>query len=251
MPVIDPNNPLSAIGVSNDPTLGDRTKGQAQGAIDLQNALGAIAAKGQNTRANTQLTGDLNQRNTRASNLLTEHQFDVMAPPPAAGAPVPDLAKILRDSRDLKNRTAESGINLQDSQGALARAKYGLGTDVPIGSPIADHLNVAKPSKVVPRVGDTSAAAGVPKTQIGSSHIKKVEQYVVVDGVLQKQTNTGKASVDTTEKGAIPPEIKAIQAAAEQMLPKGNYIIRQDANGNWEVAVPQADGTEKIYEMSK
>jgi hypothetical protein len=46
----DPINPLSAIGASNDPSLTARTTANNAGAIELQNALGKLAAGGQNDR---------------------------------------------------------------------------------------------------------------------------------------------------------------------------------------------------------
>ena len=70
MPVIDPNNPLSAIGASNDPTLTQRTIDMAGSANDLQSKLGQILQTGQQQRMNTQLTGDINDRNTRNEVLL-------------------------------------------------------------------------------------------------------------------------------------------------------------------------------------
>ena len=47
---LDPKNPLSAIGASNDPSLTQRTVDQNKGAIDLQRGLAVIASQGQNAR---------------------------------------------------------------------------------------------------------------------------------------------------------------------------------------------------------
>ena len=56
---LDPTNPLSAIGASNDPSLTQRIVDQNKGAIDLQRGLAEIASRGQNQRANTTLTGNI------------------------------------------------------------------------------------------------------------------------------------------------------------------------------------------------
>jgi hypothetical protein len=45
---LDPSNPLSMIGASNDPSLTQRTVDQNKGAIDLQRGLAQIALQGQN-----------------------------------------------------------------------------------------------------------------------------------------------------------------------------------------------------------
>jgi hypothetical protein len=64
MAVVVPNNPLSAIGQSNDPTLTQRTVDSNKSLLDLQRGLAQIQQTGMNQQRNTKLAGDLTMDNT-------------------------------------------------------------------------------------------------------------------------------------------------------------------------------------------
>ena len=102
----DPNNPLSYIGASNDPTLGDRVKQSQKSTLDLQRGLGQIAAQGQNER---QLAGINNL--AQAKRVGMQYGLNPNSPTFAA-----DLAQRRGDIHDtsrsniLSNQATAAGI---------------------------------------------------------------------------------------------------------------------------------------------
>ena len=118
----DPNNPLSYIGASNDPTLGNRVKQSQQSTLDLQRGLSQIAAKGQNAR---QLAGINNLAQAKREGM----QYGLNPNSPTFAA---DLAERRGDIHD----TSRSNI-LSNRATAAGIAADSLGLKPPPGKPIS------------------------------------------------------------------------------------------------------------------
>jgi len=110
----DPNNPLSYIGASNDPTLGDRVKQGQQGTLDLQRGLGQIAAQGQNAR---RLAG--------INNESTEYQSGMTLGLNSRGKNNPVAADLSRIGRDISN-VRQAGAHKENTAGALNLGHLGI-----------------------------------------------------------------------------------------------------------------------------
>lgn len=191
----DPNNPLSYIGNSNDPTLKARTEGSAQGAIDLQRGLAQIMSQGQNQRANTTLQGGIN---ATAADRLPFQQAQI-------NPDAPNAATLLDTARLTEIANKDSGTNLNNSAGALNRAKFGVGSAAPAGSSANEIQNPALPTMPIARVGDTAAASGVPKLNSSKGKVIKTEAPVWDEKTrrLVKRTETDTVEQKAETKGPI------------------------------------------------
>ena len=176
----DPINPLSAIGASNDPSLTARTTANNAGAIELQNALGKLAAGGQNDRRLAGINNTSLERRTGMPLGLDPGNANYQAGLAQIGA---DISAV-RGSEAYKNE-ATAATGLADSLGLYATPKNTLAETVSRTNSAA----IGTPGNILKNAATGSDAAEIAK---------KESQGVKRQGSVLPNTNTPVGLQDLT-----------------------------------------------------
>ena len=166
----DPINPLSAIGASNDPSLTARTTANNAGAIELQNALGKLAAGGQNDRRLAGINNTSLERRTGMPLGLDPGNANYQAGLAQIGA---DISAV-RGSEAYKNE-ATAATGLADSLGLYATPKNTLAETVSRTNSAA----IGTPGNILKNAATGSDAAKVTAKRTTGDE----QDFTMVNGV--------------------------------------------------------------------
>ena len=181
---LDPKNPLSMIGASNDPTLTQRTVDQNKGAIDLQRGLAQIASQGQNA---DRLAGINNSAAKDAAQALMFQKANINP--------------LARDALTQLARTKNSNIGLVDAQafgqnaGAWADLAKNIGYTAnpqPTGADIVSPTNSA--TMTTPGAIMAAAAGSNAKVTGTDKNEQEIKRVGIGDKVLPGFSSTTKGT---------------------------------------------------------
>jgi hypothetical protein len=195
----DPNNPLSYIGQSNDPTLGTRTVNADKSALNLQMGLAELAKKSQYATTLQQLT---NQGNAAIARTNRQGRNEAAALSQGLDFNSPDFSV---------ERKAQFDTTQNLNRGRLAELAAGTGqVVVPPAKPTLGNI-FAPENALVPGLtpNERTAAAGLPKTKTGAESGTQRQKTIWVangpnePGMWHKEviTETEKDTQDTTQQG--------------------------------------------------
>lgn len=242
MPIIDPNNPLSAIGASNDPSLTARTTAQNQGAINLQNALGQLASKGQNDRKlRAQADEAAAYRTGLGLNLNTRGDLDKLRDDLAQK--FGDVANASRAGAFQADATGMNQMNdlgfapvMQDTAGATASRNNSLRSVVPT-SILKGKVHGSDAAVRTAEAGQNNELSGM-SVNIGGENIK-VGSAKYKDSTSTKNTAkvTGSSLDDIAKQFNVPHPAQATQPTAssnEKAIPEAvvQTIVRAVKTAN-------------------
>jgi hypothetical protein len=237
--VLDPNNPLSAMGRSNDPSLEKRTTDSAAASDALRRDLAQLTSQGQNA---DRLANINNTALSEAARKLPYQRSNIRVNDPEANTKL--------DARRLNDIATNNAAQFANrSAGMVGLGKVGK---FGVPEPKQTALKAVRPNIPIvagPPIGDSAAAAGLPILQTGNKSEKGDEYFEVIDGRAHKRTGKETVTVDTKEKGAISPEVQSlIDKAVAHFGKKGNFEVRQMPDGTWAVFADVGNGLEQMKE---
>jgi hypothetical protein len=239
---LDPKNPLSMIGASNDPSLTQRTVDQNKGAIDLQNALGKLASMGINERQLAGINNASVERRTGMPLGLDPGNANFQA----------GLNRIANDASnksqaDAFSSEAAAAAALADSTGFRVNPQATAGQTASRKNSGTQGL----PGKILAAASTGSDAAKTSASQEQGTKDKNfiAPGNVVIGGTMRETTNNNTIKgevksndpsqaqrvIDTVTKDTLLRETQTAPATKNlgiiDVVYIGNELVGKDANG--------------------